>query len=240
MRAKHDFALLTAFALCAGACSETPRSCDLDNASLVLRATVSDLAHGVEVEVEIESEPSITGGIGTALALCPEADVLTVNGVDTEEVLALGHLYYTAEFSTRESSYEIALARKDHEDVVVVVDMPPSFEILTPASAGESFSRAEALDITWAPGWPGEVIELNVSDEIGSTCIEGLGVEFDVEDSGSYSLAPHALSGGGGVSECEATISLTRMREVEYPAQLAPDGQISAIVKRRLSFISID
>jgi hypothetical protein len=214
-------------------CSDTPRSCDVDNASLIMSATVSDLDSGVEVEIELETG---SNGSGTALALCPD-DQLFVNGVETEELRALGHLYYTVDFDEPDPSYEITLARKDHDDVSVLVEMPPSFEITAPAENAE-LSRAAPWEITWAPGWADQTIELDVADEIGSTCIEGLGLELVVDDTGSYGVAGNTLKGQGG--SCEVTISLTRVIEGEYPSQLAPGGSVTALVKRRRPIVTVE
>jgi hypothetical protein len=223
-----------AIGLSLAGCSDTPYSCKIDNATLLLRATVSELdavdgQPRVRVEVELEAAGGELG-TGTTLALCPDEDRLAVNGVETDELNALGHLYYVAEFTSREPSYDITLTRPNHEDVVITIELPPSFEIEEP-DASLDHSRSAALDIAWSPAWLDHQLALSVADEIGSACIDGLGFDLDVDDSGSYSVPAGTLVGTG---TCQVTISLTRLAEAPYPASLAPGGNATAIVKRRL------
>jgi hypothetical protein len=233
---------LALLALGASACADTPRSCDLETSALVLHATISDLDDGVEVELELETanddmDPDASSG--TTLALCPEADHLEVNGIAAEEVHALGHRYYVVHFDQVEPSYEISLRRNDNESVTMLVDTPPTLEIVEPAE-GATRSRAEPIEIDWMPDWPGQQINLAIEDKIGSSCIEGLGVDIDVEDAGSYSVGGNALVGGGTTTSCAVTLTLTRVLEAEYPAALADGGKVSAVVKRRRRFTSVE
>ncbi|KIG12754.1 hypothetical protein DB30_01112 [Enhygromyxa salina] len=232
-----SFALL---ALGAVACADTPRSCDLATSALVLQATISDLDDGVEVEIELETagDAGSAGGPGTTLALCHDADHLEVNGVRAEELYALGHRYYVVQFDQSESSFEISLQRNDGTDVSATVQMPPALEITAP-SDGTARPRGEPLEVSWTPNWTGHQLNLAIEDEIGSSCIEGLGYEAEVDDTGSFIVAANELVGGGAISSCEVTLTLTRALEAEYPAALAPGGSISAIVKRRRVFTSV-
>jgi hypothetical protein len=232
---------LALLALGACACADTPRSCDLETSALVLHATISDLDDGVEVEVELEtaSDKDPDASSGTTLALCPDADHLEVNGIAAREVHALGHRYYVVHFDQPESSYEISLRRNDGESVTMLVDTPPTLEITEPPDA-VTRSRAQPIEIGWMPGWPGQQINLAIEDKIGSSCIEGLGVDIDVEDAGSYSVAGNALVGGGTTTSCAVTLTLTRVLEAEYPAALAEGGKVSAVVKRRRLFTSVE
>jgi hypothetical protein len=173
--------------------------------------------------------------LGTTLALCPDEDLLEVNGVETEERNALGHLYYVAEFKSREPSYEISLERPSHEDVSFTIELPPSFDISLPDPSVDH-PRDAALDITWSPAWPDHQLGLSVADEIGSACIDGLGFELDIDDTGMYSVAAGTLVGTGA---CQVTVTLTRIAEAAYPASLADGGNATAIVKRRLVINSI-
>jgi hypothetical protein len=234
--ARCTFVALT---LGASACNDTPYSCGIDNATLLVRATVSELdavpgEPRVRVEVELEAAGAAPG-TGTTLALCPDDDQLEVNGVETEELSALGHLYYVAEFQNRESSYEISLVRPRYEDVNITIELPPSFDISAPDPA-INHPRSAALDIAWTPAWPDHQLGLSVADEIGSACIDGLGIELDIDDTGSYSMPANTLVGSGS---CQVTISLTRLAEAAYPASLAAGGNATAIVKRRLVVNSI-
>lgn len=230
---------LVTLTLGASGCSDTPYSCKIDNATLVLRATVSELdpvADEPRVRVEVEFEAAgAEPGTGTTLALCPDEDQLEVNGVETEERSALGHLYYVAEFDSRASSYEISLARPSYEDVTLTIELPPSFEISLPDPNLEH-PRDAALDIAWSPAWPDHQLGLSVADEIGSACIDGLGIELDIDDIGTYSVPAGALVGTGA---CQVTVSLTRLAEAAYPSSLAAGGNATAIVKRRLVLSSI-
>jgi hypothetical protein len=225
---------LVALTLGASGCNDTPYSCQIDNATLLLRATVSELdavAGEPRVRVEVEFETAgAEPGTGTTLALCPDEDHLEINGVETEELSALGHLYYVAEFDSREPSYEISLARPSHEDVSITIELPPSFDISMPDPTADH-PRSSALDIAWSPAWSDHQLELSVADEIGSACIDGLGIELEIDDSGSYSVPAGTLVGTGA---CQLTITLTRLAEAAYPASLAAGGNATAIVKRRL------
>jgi hypothetical protein len=231
---------LVALTLGVSACSDTPYSCGIDNATLLVRATVSELdAVANEPRVRVEVELAAAGaepGTGTTLALCPDDEELTVNGVETEELNALGHLYYVAEFESREPSYEISLARPSYEDVLITIELPPAFDISLPDDPAAGHPRSAALDIAWTPAWPDHQLGLSVADEIGSACIDGLGIELDVDDTGSYSVPANTLVGTGS---CQVTISLTRLAEGAYPASLAAGGNATAIVKRRLVINSI-
>ncbi|PRQ08227.1 hypothetical protein [Enhygromyxa salina] len=232
---------LALLALGAIACSDTPRSCDLSTSALVLQATVSDLDDGVAVEIELETagETGSPGGSGTTLALCPDADRLEVNGVVAEELYALGHRYYVVSFDESASSYEISLQRNDNTSVSAIVEMPPTLEISEPGG-GSTRSRGEPIEIGWTPSWSGHQINLAIEDEIGSSCIEGLGYDSDIDDTGSFSVGANALIGGSAASTCEVTLTLTRVLEAEYPAELAAGGSITAIVKRRRLFTSVE
>jgi hypothetical protein len=205
----------------------------------LVRATVSELdavANEPRVRVEVEFEAAgAEPGTGTTLALCPDEDRLEVNGVETEELTTLGHRYYVAEFEQRESSYEISLARPNYEDVAMTIELPPSFDIALPDPSIEH-PRSAALDVTWDPAWPDHQLGLSVADEIGSACIDGLGIGLDVDDTGSYSVPANTLVGTG---VCQVTITLTRLAEAAYPASLAAGGNATAIVKRRLVINSI-
>lgn len=231
---------LVSWTLGIGACTDATHSCTVENERLLLRATVSELdaVEGeprVRAEIELEAigdEP----GASTTLELCPDSDRLEVNGVETQELNTLGHLYYIAEFPTREESYEISLTRPDHEDVNITIELPPSFEFAFPEVNAE-LPRSAALDIFWSPAWTDHQLALAVVDEIGSACIDGLGVELDVEDTGMFSLPAGTLTGSGS---CQVTISLTRLAEAAYPSSLAPGGNATAIVKRRRVVNSID
>ena len=243
MNARSRQRALVAGALLTTGCTESPRSCELDTGALVMFATISDIGTTQEVEIEFLTEADDADMFGTALALCPGTDVLTVNGREADKQLTLGHLYYTAVFTEQDDGYipefDIILQRKDGVDVEATVVMPPRFEFDTPA-AGSEHSRANELSITWGPAWPDHQIELAVEDEIGSTCIDGLGYYGDpVDDNGSFVLPANALSGPAG-GRCEVKVSLTRVLESPYPEVLAPGGSLTAVVNRRLPFQSID
>jgi hypothetical protein len=230
----NELLTLVCLSLGAAGCNDTPYSCKIDNSTLLLRATVSELDAAadqprVRVEIELEAAGGELGD-GTTLALCPDEDRLEVNGAETSELNALGHLYYVAEFATREPSYEITLTRPNHEDVAITIELPPSFEIELP-DASLDHPRSSPLGIAWSPAWAEHQLELSIADEIGSACIDGLGIELDVTDSGSYTVAAGGLVGTGS---CPVTISLTRHAEASYPTSLAPGGNATAIVKRRL------
>ncbi|MFO7561110.1 MAG: hypothetical protein R6X02_00600 [Enhygromyxa sp.] len=226
---------LMALGAMASGCASEARSCDLDTDAIVMRATVNDLGDRVEVEVEFES-----GGVeGAALTLCPDRDRLEVNGVEASMLRVLGHVYYVVEFADAAvRDYEIALQRSDAQSVSVVVELPPIIEVLTPAP-DSSHSRAAPLEVSWEPAWPEGSLALAVEDAVGSDCLEELGVSYEVEDTGSYTLSAHSLVSGSGGS-CELTLALTRSVAVEYPATLHEGGQIAGFVRRRQPFTSLD
>jgi hypothetical protein len=217
-------------------CASEARSCDLDTDAIIMWATVTDDGEQIEVEIEFEA----AGAEGAALALCPERDHLEVNGVEASLVRALGHVYYTAEFpGDSVGDYEIVLQRDDAQSVSVVVELPPSFEIVAPMPSS-SHSRADALDVSWDPAWPGGMVELAVEDAIGSECIEELGVAYEIEDTGSYTIGPYALVSGETGGTCDVTLALTRSVAVDYPSELHEGGEIAGFVRRRLPFTSTE
>lgn len=217
-------------------CASEARSCDLDTDAIVMWATISDLGDRVEAEIEFEA----AGAEGAALALCPDRDRLEVNGVEASSVRALGHVYYTVEFEGASvGEYEITLSRDDAKSVSVTVELPPSFEIVSPA-ANSTHSRGASLDIGWDPPWPGGVMELAVEDEVGSECIEALGIAYEVEDTGSYTVAPFMLTSGGEGGTCDVTLALTRSGIVDYPSGLHEGGEIAGFVRRRQPFTSTE
>lgn len=233
LTARTTLVLLGATAL---GCTSEARSCDLDTNAIVMWAIVNDLGDRVEVEVDFEA----AGAEGAALALCPDRDRLSINGVQASSVRALGHVYYTAKFEqTVEREYQIVLSRDDAQSVTVTVELPPSFEILAPA-VNSSHSRAAALDISWDPPWPGGMVDLAVEDAIGSECIEALGIAYEVEDTGSFTVAPYMLTSGGDGGSCDVTLSLTRRVTVDYPAELHEGGEIAGFVRRRQPFTSTE
>jgi hypothetical protein len=217
-------------------CASEARSCDLDTDALLMWATVTDDGEQVAVEIEFEA----AGAEGAALSLCPERDHLEVNGVEATMVRALGHVYYTVEWDGASvGEYEIVLRRDDAQSVSVVVELPPSFVIESPA-ANSDHSRSVALDVLWDPPWLGGVMALAVEDAIGSECIEDLGIAYEVEDIGSYSVAPYSLVSGEAGGSCDVTLALSRSVAVEYPAELHEGGEIAGFVRRRQPFISIE
>lgn len=200
-------------------------------------ATVIDDDDGVEIEVEFSTD--LIDNAGTSLELCPESDQLRINDREPREVRALGHLYYVVEFSEPQPEVRISLTRGDSEEIVALAQTPPSFVIDGPALES-SHSRADDLAIAWSPPWDGQEVELAIEDKIGSDCIEGLGYELVVDDSGSFVLPANTLVSGEGGGSCEVKVSLTRVLESSYPEQLAPSGSITAVVNRRLPFNSVD
>lgn len=225
-------ALLGATAL---GCASEVQSCDLATDEMVMWATLTDSDGEIEIEIEFE----VANAEGAALALCPERDHLTVNGTEASLVRALGQLYYAVEFeSASEGSYEIVLERDGAQSVAVEIEMPPIFELTAP-EPDSTHSRGAALEVVWAPAWPGGTMKLAIEDAIGSDCIEGLGVEYEVEDQGSFSVAGNALVGGGAGS-CGVSLALSRSVAIEYPAAFHEGGQISAFVRRRRPFTSVE
>ena len=219
-------------------CTDEPRSCELATSSIVMRATITHDDGGVvQAEVELETAGD-EAGLGTPLVLCPEADTLSINGIEPELVRIMGHNYYRAEFSSYDADYRIELLRENHDDVEVVIDMPPAFSIASPEEDA-LHSRAESLEVSWEPAWAGQVAELSITDEIGSSCLEGLGTIFDVDDTGLYSVPADTLIGEGG-SSCTAWVTLTRVAEASYPEVLYPGGSAVAVVKRRVPFTSVE
>jgi hypothetical protein len=216
-------------------CGSEVRSCDLDTDAIVMWATVNDVGDRVEVEVEFES----AGVEGAALALCPDRDRIEVNGVEASMIRALGHVYYVVEFSgVSVRDYEITLQRSNAQSMSVVVELPPNIDVLAP-EPNTSHSRGAPLEISWDPPRPGEMLGLAVEDTVGSDCLEMLGVNYEVEDLGAYTISAYSLLSGSGGS-CDVTLALTRSVAVEYPAELHEGGRVAGYVRRRQPFTSID
>jgi hypothetical protein len=217
-----------------GSCGDEVLSCGLLNESVAMHATVADNKTGVHVEIQLSTGDE--DGPGTALTLC-DGESIAVNGEPAVLSRVLGELYYTVEFAEPTPSYEIEFTRELQDDVVARIDMPEAFTIDAPAE-DSPHSRAEPLEVLWSPAREGEVIELAVEDEIGSSCIEGLGLELEVPDSGSYTVAGGSLVGGEMAEACQVWIALTRAATGEYPGELHPSGRITGYVKRRHGFRS--
>ncbi|NVB38321.1 hypothetical protein G6O69_10805 [Pseudenhygromyxa sp. WMMC2535] len=231
-------ALATASALATGlGCSDEISACDLDSSAIAMRATITDDGERVEVQIVLEVGNDGAEGTATQLSLC-EADALSVNGETTELERALGQRYYTVEFDERADSYSIELERSGYDPAVATVEMPPELEILAPAE-GSEHPRSEPLEFSWSPIWEGHTLELAVEDEIGSSCIVGLGLEYEVDDTGSYVVPADALLNTlPSQSTCDVWAALTRTAEGDYPEQLHASGSVIATVKRRHRFSS--
>lgn len=217
-------------------CSTEPRACEIETSKIAMYTFVENTGDGAVVDISLEIA---TGeGAGTQLELCPDKETITVNDREATLVRALGQVYYEVEFSTASSAYEVGLQRTDFADAVATIEMPPSFEVESPAP-GSEHARSADLEIAWSPAWDGGVIDVAVEDEIGSSCIAGLGVELEVDDAGAYTLPAGALIGGtSGTQSCEVWISLARWAVGEYPPQLHADGAVVGVVKRRHAFVS--
>ena len=223
---------IAALASLALGCSNEPQTCDLATSELWMSATISDLNGTVEVEIEFESADR-----ATTLELCPDRDKLTVNGAKLESIRVFGEQYYRVEFDSAESNYEIRLERSGAEDATISFAMPPSFEILAP-TANASVSRSEPLTLEWAPSWPGEEIQVAVLDDIGSSCIEGLGVFAMVPDEGSYAIGGSSLAATDIGQECEVALILTRTRVEDHPAGRFAGGAVSGVLSRGFEIVS--
>jgi hypothetical protein len=220
-------------------CDTEIRSCDLETDQIILWATLTNSDAGVEVEVEFEAANTE----GVALALCPERDRLEINGVEATLVRALGHLFYTAKFKEPAAGYELMFMRGARQNITMLVEMPPSFEILEPA-IDSVHPRGAALDVAWTPAWPGGEIDLTLADTVGSDCIEGLGVRYTLEDTVSAVVGGNSLVSGAAVEDespgCAMTLTLTRSTELQYPAAFHEGGRVSAAVRRRRPFTSVE
>lgn len=226
--------LILPLPLLLGSCGEEVLSCGLLNESVAMHATVADNNAGVHVEIQLSTGDE--DGPGTPLTLC-EGESIAVNGEPAVLSRVLGEDYYTVEFEASAPSYEVEFTRELQDDVVARIDMPEAFTVDAPAE-DSPHSRAVPLEVLWSPPRPDELIELAIEDEIGSSCIEGLGLELEVPDSGSYTVAGGSLVGGEMAEACEVWIALTRTAEGEYPAELHPSGRITGYVKRRHGFRS--
>jgi len=223
----------------ASGCVAEVRSCDLKTDEIVMWATLTDSDAGVEVEIEF----AVGDSEGAAIALCPERDRLEVNGTEATVIRALGLLFYTVKFEEPQGSYEIVLARNGGQSVTTLVEPPPAFEIVEPA-LDSTHPRSAPLTVSWTPEWSGGMVDLAVEDAIGSDCIEGLGVYYQLEDTGSFIIGGNSLVSGRADPEnslgCAVTVSLSRSASVDYPAAFHEGGSISAYVRRRRPFTSVE
>lgn len=221
-------------------CASEVRSCDLATDAIVMWATVNDVDGRIEVEVEFENAAIE----GSSLELCPDRDRVEVNGTEASAIQALGHVYYVLELDGSASAreVEIVLQRADPPSVSAIVELPPTIETIEMISQdpqNDGHSRAAPLEIAWTPAWPGGTLGLAVEDAVGSDCLESLGVSYDVEDIGSYTISAHTLvSSTGGT--CELTLALTRSVLAEYPAELHEGGRVAGFVRRRQPFTSTE
>jgi hypothetical protein len=83
-------------------------------------------------------------------------------------------------------------------------------------------------------------MELAVEDEVGSECLEALGIAYEIEDTGSFTVAPFMLTSGGEGGSCDVTLALSRRVIVDYPSGLHEGGEIAGFVRRRQPFTSTE
>jgi hypothetical protein len=214
-------------------CTSDPQTCKLPTSEIVMSASVSDVNGDIEVDVEFQA---LDGS--TTLELCPGRDRLTVNGVAVESIRVFGEQYYRVGFEDPAERYEIHLGRNDASDATVAIDMPPSFEITAPAP-NSSYSRSGTLTVEWAPSWIGEVMQLSLLDDIGSSCIDGLGLFDTVEDVGQVEIGGTKLAASEADLECDLTLLLTRSSALEFTSGTLGGGGITASISRGFTIRSL-
>jgi hypothetical protein len=214
-------------------CTSDPQTCKIPTSELVMSATVANVNGDVEVDVEFHT----VDGSAT-LELCPERDRLTVNGAPVESIRVFGEQYYRVQFDDPDERYEIRLARSGASDATGAIDMPPSFEITAP-TPNSSYSRSGLLAIEWAPSWAGELMQVSLLDDIGSSCLVGLGLFDTVEDAGQVEVGGAKLAASDTQGECELTLLLTRSRALEFTSEGFGGGGITGSISRGFTIRSL-
>jgi hypothetical protein len=218
-------------------CTTQGESCSLSSSEIAMHASVFDDALGIAADVELRSDE-----VGS-LSLCEiDGDTLTINGkTPTTVETPTGSFFYTVTFESAPQSYEFRYERPKRNDTIVAsVTAPPDFSIVAPQE-GASISRAVDLLVEWEPGSEGE-IALAVGDELGYECLLPLAPQSPIPDEGSFVLPAGSLAEGDDTpveGACEVDVELTRERVGDYPGALASGGQVTALVKRHVRFVSV-
>jgi hypothetical protein len=231
-------------AIAAVACDPAPDdSCGVNTDAIALVATAVENGPKLRTEVELTREDAL--GVHP-LVLC-DADVLHVDGHETERIDRPDHVIYSyTSDMVAARSVEVELRRDEGESVTFTIDVPPTFEVTAPVANSE-VSRSSDFLLEWAPANPGNMMRIELAEEIGmGVCLETTVAEHDykglsgvdIEDDGNWNI-PATVVDAGAREKCDATYRFTRLSTSEYPAALAAGGYVEGRVERIVAFVSV-
>jgi hypothetical protein len=199
---KHFVLLgLTGAALLALMACETGDTCDIRTS-------------GIRVDYEAIEQDGVTTARAqfmykdTSLELGNCGDTIEVNGVRLNSVGSEYPITYEADVEPNDSGeFEFVFAREDEGPFTSTTGLPETFELTAPAS-GESFSRAEPINVTWS-GEDWDLMTIAVEAE------DLWEYEETVSDVNAYSIAADELEAQSGAEDDDilAELILTRSDE---------------------------
>ncbi len=228
------------------ACGETQTdTCGLANDELSIVAVVVDRGDVVRAEIDFEAGDRTLDT--TPLSVCEE-ETLRINDRTPTRTDKPERIVYSANLDAAQTrTVTFSLSRSEDDTVTVAVDLPDAFDVTAPAP-GEMVSRATDTVLTWVPDNPDGQMRIELGEEIGGgICIftdEGehhykdLG-GIDVPDQGRWTIPGGSVQSDYG-GPCNATYTLKRIAQGEYPANLQEGGYVEARVERTITFVSVD
>ncbi len=147
---------------------------------------------GIRVDYEAVEEGGSTSARaqfmykGTSLELGNCGDTIEVNGVRLNSVGNVHPITYEANVdATAEGEFEFVFQREDEGPFTSTTSLPDTFAITAPAD-GDSFSRAEVIDITWDNS-DGDFMNVVVeADDLW-------GFDETPSDTGAYTIAADSI-----------------------------------------------
>ena len=178
--------------------------------------------------------------------------MLTINGQRPREQDKFDRIEYSVTWSLDEAPEEFVFLlerQAEGDEVQARVTRPAVFDILTPTPRQE-IPRSQDMELTWDPPDPTAQILIQMDDEIGIACLDTDRGEHDymgidgvwVPDSGSRVIPAGAIRESlptDPSGACDATVTLTRANEGEYPGVLERGGWVEARSERSVTFVSV-
>ena len=229
----------------AAACGQTATdTCGFANDELSIVAVVVDRGNVVRAEIDFEAGDRTLAT--TPLSVC-EDETLRINDSSPTQTDKPERIVYSANLEADARTVTFSLSRPDDDTVTVSIDLPEAFEVTAP-TAGEMLSRGSDTVLTWEPPSPADQMRIELGEDIGGgICIftdEGEhhykdlgGVE--VPDEGQWTVPAGSVHSDPG-GPCNATYTLQRIVQGQYPASLQKGGFVEARVERMVTFVSVD
>ena len=145
---------------------------------------------------------------GKSLELGNCGDTIEVNGVRLNKVGGVIPLTYEANVdATAEGEFVFVFQREDEGPFTSTTSLPDTFAITAPAS-GDSFSRAEAMDITWDNS-DGDFMTVVVdADDLSN-------FDENPSDTGAYTINADSIETFSGHEDDDIQADLILTRELD-------------------------